>query len=359
MWSHTLLALAPLVGSSLAWAPPSYSGFNLRWTDAFGGNSGASPDTGNWNIITGDLSVNNELETWCYVLMLPSSYPLATFAYINSSSSRNLQLSGGNTLQIVPWKGGGTHGWTSGRIESKYTFTPAGGVVTRVEASIRFGSNPISAKQGLWPAFWMLGNSIRNGVQWPGCGELDIMETVNGLLTGYGTVHCDRAPGGICQETQGLGKSIGIPNQEFHTWRLEWDLTSNNWQSQSIKWFLDGQAYHTLTGGDIGNQNVWNTLAHSPMFFILNMAVGGGWPGNPNGATQDGYGAMMEVGYVAHYQRNNMAVMQFTKGNNSSTSTDYPNTDEPVAPEMMTLLDKEAPSISTNTITRMARLFRS
>ncbi|KAK8091432.1 secreted glucosidase [Apiospora hydei] len=349
MWSNTLLALAPFVASSLAWTPPSYSGFNLRWTDAFGGSGGASPDQGNWNIITGDLNVNNELET-C---------PLPKFVYFNSSSTRNLQLSGGNTLQIVPWKGGGTHGWTSGRIESKYTFTPAAGVVTRVEASIRFGSNPISAKQGLWPAFWMLGNSIRNGVQWPGCGELDIMETVNGLLTGYGTVHCDRAPGGICQETQGLGKSIGIPNQEFHVWRLEWDLTSSNWQSQSIKWFLDGQAYHTLTGGNIGNQAVWNTLAHAPMFFILNMAVGGGWPGNPNGVTQDGYGAMMEVGYVAHYQRNNMAAMKFANGNSSSAETDYPNTNTPVAPEMMALLDKEAPSISANTITRMARRFFS
>lgn len=65
MWSNTLLALAPLVASAAAWAPPSYSGFNLRWNDAFGGNSGSSPNTGNWNIITGDLNVNNELETWC------------------------------------------------------------------------------------------------------------------------------------------------------------------------------------------------------------------------------------------------------------------------------------------------------
>lgn len=201
---------------------------------------------------------------------------LHTNRHPDSSSARNLQLSGGNTLQIVPWKGGGTHGWTSGRIESKYTFTPAAGVVTRVEAAIKFGSNAVSTKQGMWPAFWMLGNSIRNGVQWPGCGELDIMETVNGVLRGYGTVHCDVAPGGICKETQGLGANIGIPNQDFHTWRLEWDLTSSNWQSQSIKWSMDGQVYHTLTGSNIGNQGVWNTLAHAPMFFILNMAVGGG-----------------------------------------------------------------------------------
>ncbi|KAK8117347.1 uncharacterized protein PG998_005628 [Apiospora kogelbergensis] len=326
MWSNTLLALASLVASSLA-------GFSLKWNDAFDGSGGSSPDTGNWNIITGDLNVNNELET----------------------CTRNIQISGGKTLQIVPWKGGGTHGWTSGRIESKYTFTPANGVVTRVESRIRFGSNAVSTKQGLWPAFWMLGNSIRNGVSWPGCGELDIMETVNGVLRGYGTTHCDRAPGGICKETQGLGGSIAIPNQDFHLWRLEWDLTSSNWQSQSIKWSMDGNVFHTITGGNIGNQGVWNTLAHAPVFFILNMAVGGSWPGNPNGATQDGYGAMMEVGYVAHYQRN---LAQLLGPNNI---TEYPNTGVPVEPDMMTLLDKEAPFISepTETVARMARLFRS
>ncbi|KAK7908932.1 secreted glucosidase [Apiospora marii] len=354
MWSNTLLALAPLVASTAAWNPPSYSGFNLRWTDAFGGNGGSLPDQGNWNIITGDLNVNNELETWCYVFTLDFYYACPNNA--DTASNRNLQLSGGNTLQIVPWRGGGTHGWTSGRIESKYTFQPAAGVVTRVEAAIRFGGNDISTKQGMWPAFWMLGNSIRNGVQWPGCGELDIMETVNGLLRGYGTVHCDRAPGGICQETQGLGANIGIPNQDFHTWRLEWDLTSSNWQAQSIKWSMDGQVYHVLTGQNIGNPAVWNSLAGSPMFFILNMAVGGGWPGNPNGATQDGYGAMMEVGYVAHYQRNNLALL--SDPYSITNVTDYPNTDAPVAPEMMALLDKEAPLITEGTVARMARMFR-
>ncbi|KAK7990245.1 endo-1-3(4)-beta-glucanase [Apiospora arundinis] len=342
MWSNTLLVLSPFVASSLAWAPPSYSDFSLRWNDAFDGSGGSSPNTGNWNIITGDLNVNNELETCMY-----SCY---------SSSTRNIQVSGGKTLQIVPLKGSGTHGWTSGRIESKYTFTPANGAVTRVEARIRFGSNDVGNKQGLWPAFWMLGNSIRNGVSWPGCGELDIMETINGVLRGYGTVHCDKAPGGICKETQGLGASIAIPNQDWHNWRLEWDLTSNDWQSQAIKWSMDGNVFHTITGGNIGNQGVWNTLAHAPMFFILNMAVGGSWPGNPNGATQDGYGAMMEVGYVAHYQRNGLTQLL-----NPDNSTEYPNTGVPVKPEMMTQLNKEAPFISesTDTVAKMAKLFRS
>lgn len=69
MWSNTLLVLSPFVASSLAWAPPSYSDFSLRWNDAFDGSGGSSPNTGNWNIITGDLNVNNELETWCVSLL--------------------------------------------------------------------------------------------------------------------------------------------------------------------------------------------------------------------------------------------------------------------------------------------------
>lgn len=64
---------------------------------------------------------------------------------------------------------------------------------------------------------------------------------------------------------------------------------------------------------------------------------------------------MMEVGYVAHYQRNNLALLQDPYS--IDNATDYPNTDEAVAPEMMTLLDKEAPFIS-QTVARLARLFR-
>jgi beta-glucanase (GH16 family) len=175
------------------------------------------------------------------------------------------------------------------------------GRLTRVESQLRFGPNSIGNKQGIWPAFWSLGESIRRGVSWPACGELDILETVNGQLTGYGTIHCDVYPGGICNEGSGIGAAIGIPDQEWHTWRLEVDRRPGNWLDESITWYRDGQQFHRVQGNRINNYNVWNALAHSPMFFILNVAVGGNWPGYPNGATQDGYGSMMEVAYVAHY----------------------------------------------------------
>ncbi|KAI5463630.1 concanavalin A-like lectin/glucanase domain-containing protein [Mariannaea sp. PMI_226] len=277
------IALFALAGSVLAWDAPAYSGYNLVWQDNFAGSGGTLPDTSKWNIVTGYLNVNAELEVY-------------------TSSTANLQRSGGETLQIVPWRDSSAlHGWTSGRIESSYVLTPQAGKRTRVESQIRFGGNSISNKQGLWPAFWMLGNVLRNGGSWPSCGELDILETVNGALTGYGTAHCDVYPGGICNEGNGIGGNIAIPDQSWHTWRIEIDRTPSSWQSESITWYRDGVQFQQITGSRIGNQNVWNSLAHSGLFIIFNMAVGGSWPGNPNSATQDGYGSMMEVGYVGHY----------------------------------------------------------
>jgi beta-glucanase (GH16 family) len=255
--SAASLALLPNVVS--AWAAPSYSGYSNVWTSAFAGAAGTLPDTGNWNIITGNLGVNNELETY-------------------TSSTKNLQNSGGGTLQIVPWKDSSTKGgWTSGRIESTYTFTPKAGAKTMAEAQISFGSNPTANKQGVWPAFWILGDSIRHGTAWPACGELDIMEMVDGYLTGYGTAHCNVYPGGICNEPTGVQGRVSVPDQGWHTWRMVWDRTPSSWTAETITWYLDGTAFQEISGSQIGDQNTWNSLAHSPLYFLLNVAMGGDW----------------------------------------------------------------------------------
>ncbi|KAF4126474.1 Glycosyl hydrolases family 16 [Geosmithia morbida] len=280
---NALLFLSYLSGTVLAWEAPAYGGLTRVWESNFAGAAGAAPSSGNWNIIEGDLGVNSELQ-------------------IYTSSSKNVQCSGGDTLQLVPWRdSSAVKGWTSGRIESKYVFTPQSGKLTRAEAAIRFGTNAVGNKQGIWPAFWMLGNSLRNGGTWPSCGELDIMETINGQLTGYGTAHCDISVGGVCNEGTGIGGSITIPDQGWHTWRIDFDRTKSTWQQETITWYMDGQQFHQISGSGLNNQGVWNTLCHSPMYFLLNVAVGGTWPGYPNDSTLDGYGSMMEVGYVAQY----------------------------------------------------------
>jgi len=127
------------------------------------------------------------------------------------------------------------------------------------------------------------------------------MEQVNGDLVGHSTIHCDVYPGGICNEGSGIGASTGIPDNGWHTWRAEIDRRPSNYLDQSIKFYLDGRLHHTVTGARIGNSNVWASLAHSPLFFIFNVAVGGNWPGYPTGNTHDGYNVRLEAGYVAHY----------------------------------------------------------
>jgi beta-glucanase (GH16 family) len=250
-----LMAAMASLGLVAAESAPGYGGYRLVWTDGFGGDAGMLPDTGTWNIIT-NFHVNNERQEY-------------------TTSNRNLQRSGGNTLQIVPQNDNGQ--WTSGRVESRYTFTPEAGRITFAEARIRFGDNNIGNKQGIWPAFWFLGDSCRNGTPWPACGEVDALETVNGQLTGYGTVHCDRDQGGICNEPNGIGGTTGIPDQGWHTWRVVWDRTAGSWEGESLTWYMDGRQFHQVSGSRIGNYNVWRSLAQTPLYFILNVAVGGNW----------------------------------------------------------------------------------
>jgi beta-glucanase (GH16 family) len=255
--SAVSLAILPQFVAAIT--PPDYSsyGYGLAWYSNFAGSAGSAPSSNNWNEITGYLNVNDEQEVY-------------------SSSTANVQRSGGETLQIVPWN---NNGWTSGRLESVYTFTPTPNQYTCVEAQIRFGESSQAQKQGMWPAFWLLGESLRKGTAgWPLCGELDIMEMVDGILTGYGTAHCDVYPGGICNEGEGLRGDIPVPDYEWHTWRLIWNNTPTNWQQQTITWYMDGIEFHQISGSQFsGNQAIWNSLAHNEMYFILNVAVGGDW----------------------------------------------------------------------------------
>lgn len=249
------LTVLGLVSQAAALAAPDYPGFTIAWKDTFDGPAGSPPNPANWALQA--PHVNNEQQTY------------------DLQHTGTGQLSGGSTLQIIPTLVGGV--WHSSRFEGKYLVKPTPGKVTRGEATIRFGNNAEANKQGMWPAFWMLGDSIRHGTQWPACGEIDILETVNGKLTGYGTMHCDVIPGGVCNEGMGLQSSIPMPNDGWHNWRVEWDLTNGDWRAQTITWFMDGRQFHQVSGAKLGKPEVWTALAHSDLFFILNVAVGGVW----------------------------------------------------------------------------------
>ncbi len=172
---------------------------------------------------------------------------------------------------IIPRKSASGQ-WTSGRIESKATFTPEDKKVTRFESTLRFGDSTPDKQRGIWPAFWMLGDSSRQGTGWPECGELDIMERINGEASGHGTPHC-----GAADECGVFTKTVPLPDNGFHDWAIEVDRTNADWKAQTITWLMDENKYNTITGTDLKEEAIWKSVAHSPLYFILNVAVGGNW----------------------------------------------------------------------------------
>lgn len=168
----------------------------------------------------------------------------------------------------------------------------------QVQAKLKLGQ-PGAQLQGIWPAFWSLGEGIRNGVGWPECGEIDTFENINGAALGYGTIHC----GDNCFDPSGISQWIAFDYGSWHTWAHIVDLTNSDWRQQSISFLLDGATYNIVTGAEINDQGVWNTLV-GPMFVTLNVAIGGAWPGSVAGTTVSGSAAGMEVEYVAVYESN-------------------------------------------------------
>ncbi|MCB0429964.1 MAG: family 16 glycosylhydrolase [Flavobacteriales bacterium] len=168
----------------------------------------------------------------------------------------------------------------------------------KVEARIK-----LQQSKGIWPAFWMLGENITQ-VGWPKCGEIDIMEHINTETKTYGTMHWDN--NGHAQ----YGGNTTCTATDYHVYGIEWDNTA-------IRWFLDGTQYWE---GNISNNINSTEEFHSPQFIILNMAVGGNWPGYPDGTTV--FPDTMFVDYVRVYQ---VATTLPQKDQQAFTATLYPN----------------------------------
>jgi beta-glucanase (GH16 family) len=226
------------------------------FTDDFDGAAGAGVDESKWRFETGDNVNNHEREYY-------------------TSGTNNASLDGQGNLVITAKKENpgnyqcwyGTCEYTSARLNTASTFTQAyGHFETRMK---------LPRGQGMWPAFWMLGNDIgSNG--WPNCGEVDIMENV-GFEPGsvHGTIH---GPG--YSGSAGIGAGYTLPNgqafaDDFHTFAVDWS-------PNSITWSVDGNVYETRTPSDL-NGNRW--VFDHPFYVLMNLAVGGYWPGDPDGST--------------------------------------------------------------------------
>jgi beta-glucanase (GH16 family) len=244
-------------------APTSYSGYTLAWSDEF---NAPSVNLANWSFQNGNGCPalcgwgNSELEYY---------------------TENNLTLQNGMMVIEARKENVGGNSYTSSKILStgKKTF--------------KFGRIDFRAKlpvgKGIWPAFWMMPESSVYG-GWPKSGEIDIMEYLGHEPNKtYGTLHFGPGPG----STQ-IGKSHVLPTGRFSD---EFHVFSLIWKQDQIQWLVDGNVIGTANKADFGT----NTYPFNEQFyFIINLAVGGQWPGNPDAGTT--FPQWMIVDYIRVYQ---------------------------------------------------------
>ncbi|WP_220182923.1 glycoside hydrolase family 16 protein [Sphaerisporangium album] len=288
-----VIALAVTVPAGAA-VPPTPTGWSLVWSDDFNGSAGTLPSSANWIIDTGHAYPGG-----------PANWGTGEIQNYTASTS-NLSLDGAGNLRITPIGSG--QNWTSARIETRRAdFKPAAGRVLRIEGRIQMPNVTGNAALGYWPAFWALGAPYRgNYWNWPGIGEFDIMENVNGINAVWGVLHCGVSPGGPCNETTGLGANRPCPGSTcqsaFHTYRFEWDRAAT---PNALRWYVDGQQFHSVNQNQV-DATTWNNMTgHAGYFLLLNVAMGGAFPNalagqTPTAATVSG--RPMVVDYVAVWQ---------------------------------------------------------
>jgi beta-glucanase (GH16 family) len=262
-----LLSSLLLLATTLQAQSPNWQ---LTWSDEFNAPNGSPPDPTKWNIVTGGKGFgNNELETY-------------------TSRPANIRQENGNlviTAQKEDLTGpdGIPRHYTSARINTQNHFAQKYG---RFEARIQ-----LPAGKGIWPAFWLLGDNHET-TKWPKCGEIDILETIGAPDTTYSTLH---GPG--YSGSKGLSAKFPLPagesvNTAFHLYAVEWS-------ANDIKFFFDDRLISERTPADLPQDSRW--VYDHPFYVLLNLAVGGYWPGNPDDTTV--FPQRMLIDYVRVYSR--------------------------------------------------------
>ena len=249
------LRYAALAILTIVFHPGMAQDWQLVWQDEFNGS--LNPD---WVFETGTGSNgwgNNELQYYRRENATVENGQLVITA--------RRQDFGGQRYTSARMKTQGRRSFRYGRIEARL--------------SVPYGA-------GFWPAFWMLGNDITS-VGWPACGEIDIMEHVNTEDKTYGTIHWQDQNGNYAQYGGDLVTSV----QGFHTYAIEWD-------DRAIKWFFDGRPFHEV---NIANGINGTSEFQNEFFLLLNLAVGGNWPGFV--IDESRLPAQLRVDYVRVYQR--------------------------------------------------------
>lgn len=253
-------SVAVSIPTTGATSPNSYPGMSLAWEDEF---EGSQLNSANWSHEsgTGDNGWgNNELQYY---------------------RPQNTSLQDGYLIITAKKESFGGKEYTSSRI------------ITKDKKQFRYGRIDIRAAlpkgQGMWPALWMLGSNF-NTVGWPACGEIDIMEMIGGSgreKTVHGTVHWQH-DGSHAQFGGDYTLSTGTLSEKFHVFSVIWD-------AKSIKWLIDNKEYHVIDTTPAQLDEFRRSF-----FFIFNVAVGGNWPGSPDGTTT--FPQHMIVDYVRVFQ---------------------------------------------------------
>ena len=250
----------------LASALPCRAAWQLVWSDEFNQADGSSPDSTKWGYDTGGGGWgNNELENY-------------------TNRTTNVATDGQGhlviTLRAESYMGSA---YTSARIKTEGKFTQAYG---RFEARIK-----IPGTQGVWPAFWMLGADIGTN-PWPACGEIDIMENIGKEpAVNHGSLHGPGYSGGN-PLTGTYTLPSGKLSDDFHLYAIEWE-------TNVIRFYVDDNLYETRTNADVPAGDKW--VYDHPFFIILNVAIGGSFPGAPDTTTV--LPQTMTVDYVRVYSR--------------------------------------------------------
>lgn len=247
--------------------PPSYV---LTWSDEFNAANGSLPDSSKWVMETGGTGWgNNELETY-------------------TNRTKNVHIHDGKLMIIAAKEtytgtDGITKQYTSARLKTAGLFEQKYG---RFEARIQ-----VPQGQGMWPAFWMLGSNVGK-VGWPDCGEIDIMENIGKEPDKvHGSMHGPGYSGG-----NSLTGTFTLPSGKFadgfHIFAVEWEPSV-------VRFYVDSNLYETRTPADLPSGSTW--VFDHPFFVLLNVAVGGDWPGSPDTTTV--FPQTMLVDYVRVYAK--------------------------------------------------------